>query len=281
MSHLFRATRFALFASAPLALALLAGAQTMTSTVGLDVAQEVPAPGGGPTGTGMATVTVNAVTRAVSVSGTYAGLTSNQMAAHIHSGAFGVAGGVLISLSGTGGTAGTFSGSGVLTSGQFTTLLAGDLYLNLHTTVNGAGEIRGQIVNISGPAQLPTDPTIFDTGGNPIRGPRIGNAVETYNIALDCSNAGAPGNYAIIIHLNTVAPPIAGPFGSQWFSGPKTFSNSGAHAQNVVEAAPAPGIQLPPNLALVGLTYNVQGFCFDPSAPPGRLSNVLIQVVEL
>lgn len=272
--------RFALRASAPAALALVAGAQNLTSTVNLDSAQEVPAPGVATTATGMATVTVNAVTRNISVSGTYTGLTSNQTAAHIHSGAFGVAGGVLISLSGTGGTSGSFSGSGVLTSGQFNTFLAGDLYLNLHTSLNGAGEIRGQIVNLSGAAALPTDPSVFDSGGNPNRGPRIGNAVETYNISLDCSNAGAPGNYAIIIHLSTLAPPAASPFGALWFSGPKIFSNAGAHAQNIVNAAPAPGIMLPPDPALVGLTYNVQGFCFDPSAPPGRLSNVLIQVIE-
>lgn len=277
MSHL---VRFALRASAPVALALAAGAQTLTSTVGLDPVQEVPAPVVPSIGTGMATVSVDAVTRTVSVSGTYTGLTSNQTGAHIHSGAFGVAGGVLISLTGTGGTAGSFSGTGVLTSGQFNTFLAGDLYLNIHTVSNGAGEIRGQIVNISGPAELPSDPTVFDIGGNPIRGPRIGHAVETYNMSLDCSGAGAPGNYAIIIHLSTVAPPTGSPFGSLWFSGAKVFSSSGSHAQNVVDAAPAPGIMLPPNAALIGLTYNVQGFCFDPSAPPGRLSSVLIQVIE-
>jgi hypothetical protein len=272
--------RIALRVNAPLTLALATQAQTITSTVGLNAAQEVPPPAVPSTGTGMATVTIDATTRAISVSGTYSGLTSNQTLAHIHSGAFGVSGGVLINLSGTGGTTGSFSGTGVLTSGQFNTLLAGDLYLNLHTAMNGPGELRGQIVNLTGVAALPTDPTVFDTGGNPIRGPRIGNAVETYNIALDCSNAGAPGNFAIIIHLTTVAPPLAGPFGSLWFSGPKVFSSAGVHAQNVVNAAPAPGIMLPPDPALVSLTYNVQGFCFDPSAPPGRLSNVLIQVVE-
>lgn len=267
-------------AAACLLLGLAPAAQTLTATVQLDTAQEVPAPIGAGTGTGMATVTVNAVTRAVTVTGSYSGLTSNQTAAHIHTGAFGVSGGVLVSLSGTGGTTGTFSGSGVFSSGQFNTFLAGDLYLNVHTTMNAPGEIRGQIVNISGAAGLPTDPALFDTGGNPNRGPRIGNAVETYNMALDCSNAGAPGFYTIQIHLNTVAPPLASAYGSLWFSGPKTFANSGLHARNVVNAAAAPGIALPPDPLLVGLTYNVQGYCSDPSAPPGRLSNVVIQVVE-
>lgn len=280
MTTLSRIGRSLSCASAALALSALAGAQMLTATVALDTVQEVPAPSGPGTAVGSAIVSVNAVTRAVTVSGTYSGLTSGQTLAHIHSGAFGVPGGVLVTLSGTGGTSGSFSGSGVLSSGQFNTLLAGDLYLNVHTSSNGGGEIRGQIVNLSGDAALPSDPVVTDAGGNPLRGPRIGNAVETYNIALDCSNAGAPGNYAIIIHRTTIAPPSASPFGSVWFAGPKTFSNAGSHAQNTVLAAPAPGIVLPPNIALVGLTYNVQGFCFDPSAPPGRLSNVLIQVIE-
>jgi len=271
--------RLALLA-APLLIGLAPAAQDLTSTVQLDTVQEVPAPAGPGTGTGMATVTVNAVTRAVTVTGTYTGLSTNQTAAHIHTGVFGASGGVVVSLAGTGGTTGTFSGSGVFSTGQFNTFLAGDLYLNVHTTLNGPGEIRGQIVNISGAAALPTDPSVFDTGGNPNRGPRIGSAVETYNAALDCSNAGAPGFYSIQIHLASVAPPIASAYGSLWFSGPKSFASSGLHAQNVVNAAAAPGIALPPNPALIGITYNVQGYCSDPSAPPGRLSNVLIQVVE-
>ena len=58
MSHL---VRFALRLGAPAALALVAGAQTLTSTVNLDSAQEVPAPPVPSAGTGMATVTVDAV----------------------------------------------------------------------------------------------------------------------------------------------------------------------------------------------------------------------------
>ena len=45
----------------------------------------------------------------------------------------------------TAGTAGTFSGSGTLNMGQVTNLLNGMTYLNVHTAMHPAGEIRGQI----------------------------------------------------------------------------------------------------------------------------------------
>ncbi|MSR62906.1 MAG: CHRD domain-containing protein [Planctomycetes bacterium] len=263
----------------PLALALPASAQTMTSTVGMDVAQEAPPPVGG-SGTATATVVVDATTRAVTVSGTYTGLSSNQTAAHIHSAPFGVPGGVVVGLTGTGGTSGTFSGSGTFTVSQFNSFKNGGLYLNIHTATNGGGEIRGQIVNISCATQNGTDPQLADTAGNLIRGPKINDAVERFNVSLDCSNAGANGVYSILVHVGTLTPPSASVYGLLWYSGPKLSSVAGAHAQNVVNYVPGAGIILPNSAGLVGVPYNVQGYCSDPSAPPGRLSSALIQVIE-
>ena len=268
-------TLFALACS--LALASAAQAQTLTSTVGLDGAQESPMVV--TAGTGTATVTVDAATLSVSVSGSYTGLSSAQTLAHVHIGAFGMGGGAIVTLGGTGGTSGTFSGSGVLLASEYTAFLHGGLYLNVHTTMHVGGEIRGQIVNISCPAALGTDPALADNAGNLIRGPKIADAVERFNVSLDCSNAGAPGNYTITIHAGTLSAPNALAFGSLWFSGAKLFSCSGAHTQNLVSCSPA-GIILLNNLALVGVFYNVQGFCFDSTNPPGRLSNALIQVIE-
>jgi len=263
----------------PLALALPASAQTMTASVGLDVAQEKPPPVGG-SGTGTATVVVDATTRAVTVSGTYTGLSSNQTLAHIHIGNFGTPGGVIVTLSGTGGTSGTFSGGGTFTVSQFNSFKAGGLYLNLHTTANGGGELRGQIVNISCSTQNGTDPQLADNAGNPIRGPKINDAVERFNVSLDCSNSGAAGVYSILIHAGTLTPPSASVYGNLWWSGAKLSSVAGPHAQNVVTYAPGAGIILPNSAGLVGVPFNVQGYCSDPSAPPGRLSSALIQVIE-
>jgi len=255
-----------------------AHAQSVTSSVGLDGAQESPPVA--TTATASATVTLDPTTLEISVSGTYSGLSSTQTLAHIHEGAFGVPGGILVTLSGTGGTSGTFSGTGVLTPAQRTTMLAGGLYLNVHSTNHPSGEIRGQIVNLAGSAQLPTDPQLSDNGGNPIRGPRIGNATETFNVALDCSNAGAPGTYSIQIRAGALTPPFATQFGFLWQNGPRLFTCSGAHSQNVVSCFGAGGQQLPNDPTLVGLSYSVQGFCSNPSAPPGRISTALIQIIE-
>jgi hypothetical protein len=265
--------------AASVALTLTASAQTFSSTVGLDGAQEVPPVA--TTGTGSATVTVDAVTRAVTVSGTYSGLVSNQTIAHIHVGPFGVAGGIALDLVGTGGTAGTITGSGTFSVSEFNAFKAGNTYINVHSVMFGAGEIRGQIVNLTGSTELPGDPTLADNAGDPIRGPRIADATERFNVALDCSGAGASGTYAILIHSGTLTPPSTTAFGRVWLGGIKLVTATGAHAQNVVTFAPGTGIVLPNSPSLVGVAYTVQGFCSDSTNPPGRLSQALVQVIEM
>jgi hypothetical protein len=59
-----------------------------------------------------------------------------------------IAGGTLHTLPGWNPSAsvGSFQGSLTLTAAQATDLLAGRFYLNIHTSANGGGEIRGQLV---------------------------------------------------------------------------------------------------------------------------------------
>ena len=113
--------------------------------VTIDPSQEVPPPVS--SGIGTATVTLDDVTGLVTVAGTFSGLTSNASAAHLHGLAGpGALGGVLISLTETGGTSGNVTGSGTLSAANVTGMLNGLTYLNIHTTNNPGGEIRGQIV---------------------------------------------------------------------------------------------------------------------------------------
>lgn len=263
----------------PLALALPASAQNMSASVALDIAQETPAPVGG-SGSATATVVCDAATRFVTVSGSYTGLSSDQILAHIHTGPFGTPGGIAVTLTGTGGTSGTFSGSDTFSVAEFNAFKAGSTYLNLHTVNNTGGELRGQIVNITCATQNGTDPTLVDNAGNTDRGPKINNGTERFNVALDCSNAGASGVYSITIRSSTLTPPNVSAYGFLWYSGQKFTSVSGPHAQNTVTFAPGAGIILPNVVGLVGVPYNVQGYCSDPTAPPGRLSQALIQVIE-
>ncbi len=146
-----------------------AGCGGGSSTGGLDVeqsfivplnsAKEVPAPK--PTqATGTAQVVayparIDFQLSAINISGI--------TMAHIHSGAVGVAGPVIVTLflpaTATGQISGVFAvgsldasnlPSGVTVASLKTLLSSGNAYVNVHTTANPTGEIRGQLV----PAQL-------------------------------------------------------------------------------------------------------------------------------
>lgn len=106
---------------------------------------------------GTAVVTVNSATNTIdfNVSLNSFPTTSTLTAAHIHPGAAGVAGGVLV---GTGLTSGnapslasgsaTFSFTGVsATADQVSQILAApqNFYFNVHTSANGGGVMRGQL----------------------------------------------------------------------------------------------------------------------------------------
>src|SRR5262245_22322483 len=77
-------------------------------------AQEVPPVVTG--GSGTVSVTLDDVTGAVSVSGQFSGLTSNATLAHIHGPApAGMNAGIIVTLTETGGTSGSVTGTGTLT----------------------------------------------------------------------------------------------------------------------------------------------------------------------
>lgn len=84
----------------------------------------------------------------------YSGLGSTAIAAHIHGPATTTTtAGVLINFApfhiGAFGTSGVFSGAVTVTDTQRAYLLAGKCYFNIHTTVFGGGEIRGQIAPVA------------------------------------------------------------------------------------------------------------------------------------
>lgn len=107
----------------------------------LSGAQEAPA--NASTAAGTATFSVDPATKTLTGTVTTTGIVGT--AAHIHDGAPGVAGPVIIPL--TGGTAGvwTVPASTVLTDAQYASLQANSYYVNVHSAAFPAGEIRGQI----------------------------------------------------------------------------------------------------------------------------------------
>ncbi len=93
---------------------------------------------------------------ALSYSISYAGLTGPPIAAHIHGPATSAqAAGVFQPFSPLGAAAdGVMSGTLTLTADQMTALTNGQIYANIHTSANPAGEIRGQVTPIHFAAAL-------------------------------------------------------------------------------------------------------------------------------
>lgn len=102
--------------------------------------QEVPAVKTSASGSGA--ITVNA-DKTVSGSVTTTGVTGTM--AHIHNGAAGSNGPVIIPLTKSGDGGWTVPAGAKLTDAQYQAYKAGDLYVNVHSAEHKGGEIRGQL----------------------------------------------------------------------------------------------------------------------------------------
>jgi predicted small secreted protein len=80
-----------------------------------------------------------------SVSGTVTTTGVNGVAAHIHQGAAGRNGPVIIPLTKKGDDAWSVPAGAKLTDAQYEAYKAGDLYVNVHSAANKGGEIRAQL----------------------------------------------------------------------------------------------------------------------------------------
>lgn len=141
----------------PLALALVtisipAHAAIVTFTASIDGAQANAGAGTGSAGLGSAIVTFDDVTKELTLVGSFSGLTSpgTSTNAHIHGPAApGVNGGVLVQMT---FDAGVSAGAIGVAPGTFLNaaaeqaLLSELTYINIHSTTNPGGEIRGQLL---------------------------------------------------------------------------------------------------------------------------------------
>jgi CHRD domain len=138
-------TRNWLWSSAVLAgaLGILAACQSMspmTQQITLSGASEVPPVA--TSATGSATVTV-AADRSVKASVSVSGMTPT--ASHIHEGAPGANGPVIVPFAKTGDNTFAAADGAKLTEAQYASYKAGNLYVNVHSAKNPGGEIRAQL----------------------------------------------------------------------------------------------------------------------------------------
>lgn len=143
-------SRRSLLATVPLALAgfttfsTAALAATKSFNVHLSGAQQVPPVKTSATGT--AHLTYNTSTRVLTWDVTYSHMSSPVTMAHIHAAAPGKNGPVDVWLTKKGKPVSSpIKGHAKLTPAEAKALMAGDLYVNVHTKDHPAGEMRGQI----------------------------------------------------------------------------------------------------------------------------------------
>ena len=123
------------------ALATRSMAAMINLKADMKASSEVPA--NGSKGTGSLTATYDEASKKLTWKGTYKDLTGPATAAHFHGPAeAGKNAGVAIPIT---PNASPFEGSATLTDAQASDLIAGKMYVNVHTDANKGGEIRGQV----------------------------------------------------------------------------------------------------------------------------------------
>ncbi|MFT7679334.1 MAG: hypothetical protein ACI8QC_003335 [Planctomycetota bacterium] len=137
----------------------------------------------GGSGTGSGTITVDDATGYVHVTGSFTGMSGNITNVHLHDP------GVLIALNFTGGTSGTFEGSGNLLPVDIGNILSGGTYINVHSTTFGSGEIEGDVLFDLVVVQIPLDSAQAGNGSP-------GAGTGTVTIDRNTGQVDITGSYA-------------------------------------------------------------------------------------
>jgi hypothetical protein len=124
--------------------AVPASAETVNYKATVLPASEVP-PVTNSQAMGQLAATYDTVTKVLTYTATYSGLTGPATMAHFHGPApVGKAAGVMVPINGD--LASPIKGSATLTDEQAKALTEGNMYFNIHTPTNKAGELRGQVL---------------------------------------------------------------------------------------------------------------------------------------
>lgn len=171
----------------------------------LSGAQEVPAVA--TSATGYARIVLNETAGTISYTVVFRNFSSAQTASHIHApAAIGSNAGVIINFGGTNQTSGTITGTAAITPTQIAQLRAHQGYVNVHSTNNPGGEIRGQL-GVRRPVDFDGDgrtdysvlrfPNVTPPGAAPIQyfNSTSTNGFESVNHGDANTDFPAPGDY--------------------------------------------------------------------------------------
>lgn len=193
------------------ALALPAAAVVITLPVNLDGASEFPGPGDAD-GSAVGTMTFDTDTNTITWNITYTGIATPLTGFHIHPGAAGASGGILVGLgTATTGGPGTLVSSVVADAEDMASVTANftNFYINIHNGPFAAGAIRGQ---------LPRQFNIKMVGSEEVPGP--GDLDGAANGTLSLNPAPPIVNYDFtytnldtlsLMHIHTGAAGVGGP----------------------------------------------------------------------
>lgn len=145
MTNLFlRSVLTACVCAAALTLGAPSIAGAMDLKADLKASNEVPP--NDSKGSGSVALTYDEASRKLSWKGNFTGLSGPATAAHFHAGESGKNGGIVVPIFAGATAKSPFEGQATLTEAQATDLMAGKLYVNVHTDLHKAGEIRGQVM---------------------------------------------------------------------------------------------------------------------------------------
>jgi len=181
-----------------------AGAQIHFGTFDLEASQVIPA--NGSPGTGTVTLTLDVGAGTVQADGSYQNLMGNASTSHLHAAPAGSNGGIIVPLNASGGTSGTIFAGGVVTPGQVATVLAGNTYVNLHSSSFPGGEIRGQAIL---PWELWSPGSPCATGAIPDIAPIGGFSSNSQN-SMNLSNAPPNSPTFLVLGISSLRAPFKG-----------------------------------------------------------------------
>lgn len=167
--------------------------------------------------TGRGAVVVNPTTLEITGGMTFSGLVPSAGGHHIHqapAGSPNLDGPVIMPLTlSPDGLSATIPAGTLLNAGQYTALLAGELYFNVHTAANANGEIRGRIhtqggvtaglATLNGASEVPANASTA-TGRGTIVFDSATREVLTAYVTHNVVNSN-------VAHIHTGAPGVSGP----------------------------------------------------------------------